>query len=334
MRAILAIFLVALMVTAFSTPQIRRLAIGLGFVDNPSARKLHSQPIPLMGGVAIIGGAILGFIIIAMIAYDQLPRTVMAVLLASGIVALTGLLDDRLGLPAWAKLGGQFVGFVILAYFGIRVQLPLPEAVNYVITFIWLAGISNAINFMDNMDGLSAGVSAVAAAFMLLFGLFNEQFLVSALAAAMLGACLGFLRFNFHPAQIYMGDTGSLFLGFLLALLGIQLRFPENSNFVTWMVPVLILGLPIFDMTLVIISRLRRGINPNTPGKDHTSHRLVARGLSQREAVLSLYLVGGILGLIAAYITQATIAEGYVLGGLVALAAAYALWRFDKVYTR
>ena len=332
MRAILAIFLVALMVTALSTPQIRRLAIGLGFVDAPAERKLHTEPIPLLGGIAIVIGALLGLLLVVFFAYDDLPRSVVGVLSASGIVALVGLLDDRLGLPAWAKLAGQFVGFMVLVYFGIRVQLPIPEGLNYAITFIWLAGISNAINFLDNMDGLSAGVSAVSAAFILLFGLVNGQFLVSALAAALLGACLGFLRYNFQPAQIYMGDTGSLFLGFLLAVLGIQLRFPENSAFVTWMVPVFVLGLAIFDTSLVIFSRVRRGVSPNTPGKDHTSHRLVDRGLTQREAVMALYLTTGALGMIAVYVTQATIVEGYALGGLVALLALYAVWRLDSGY--
>jgi len=332
MRAIIAIFLVALMVTALSTPRVRQLAIGLSFVDAPAERKSQTEPIPLLGGIAIVIGALLGLLLVVFFAYDDLPRSVVGVLLASGIVALVGLLDDRVGLPAWAKLAGQFAGFMVLVYFGIQVQLPIPDVLNYTITFIWLAGISNAINFLDNMDGLSAGVSAVSAAFILLFGLLNGQFLVSALAAALLGACLGFLRYNFQPAQIYMGDTGSLFLGFLLAVLGIQLRFPDNSAFVTWMVPVLVLGLAIFDMSLVIISRLRRGISPNTPGNDHTSHRLVDRGLTQREAVMALYLSTGALGMIAVYVTQSTIVEGYVIGGLVALLALYAIWRLDSGY--
>jgi len=329
MRAILAIFLVALSLAAVSTPRIRLLAISLGFVDAPEKRKIHTVPVPLLGGIAIIISAILAMLLVVYLAYEGLPRPVVGVLLASGVVALVGLADDRLGLPAWAKLAGQFCGFIILAYFGIRVQLPIPEPMNYLITFLWLAGISNAFNFMDNMDGLSAGVSAVAASFILLLGTLNDQFLVSALAAAVLGACLGFLRYNFKPAKIYMGDVGSLFLGFLLAVLAMQLRFPENSNFVTWMVPVLVLGLPIFDVSLVVFSRLRRGISPNTPGRDHTSHRLVRLGLSQREAVLILYLIGGALGMIAAFVTQATISEGYVIGALVALMGLYAVWRLD-----
>ena len=326
MLAVLVVFVGALGVTAVSIPGIRRLAISLGFVDAPAQRKLHSTPIPLMGGVAIYLGAIITVAVFS----NRVAESITGVALALSIVALVGLIDDRVGLPAWAKLGGQFVSFLVLVYFGIHVQLPLPDLANYAITFLWLAGISNAINFLDNMDGLSAGVSAVAASFMLLLAVINEQILVSALAAAILGSCLGFLRYNFKPAQIFMGDAGSLFLGYSLAILGLQLRFPNNANVVTWMVPVLILGLPIFDTTLVVFSRLRRGVSPNTAGKDHTSHRLVARGFSQREAVLFLYLIGGVFGLVALFVTQANVLEGYVIAGLVTAVALYAIWRLDK----
>lgn len=326
MLAVLVVFLIALGVTAVSIPGIRRLAISLGFVDAPAQRKMHSTPIPLMGGVAIYLGAILALALFS----NRVAQSITGVLLALSIVALVGLIDDRVGLPAWAKLGGQFISFLVLLYYGIYVQLPIPELANYAITFIWLAGISNAINFLDNMDGLSAGVSAVAASFMLLLAVINEQILVSALAAALLGSCLGFLRYNFRPAQIFMGDAGSLFLGFSLAILGLQLRFPENVPVVTWMVPVLILGLPIFDTTLVVFSRIRRGVSPNTAGKDHTSHRLVARGFSQREAVLFLYLVSGVFGLIALFVTQANALEAYIITGTVTAVALYAIWRLDK----
>jgi UDP-GlcNAc:undecaprenyl-phosphate GlcNAc-1-phosphate transferase len=326
MRTVLAIFLMALSVTALSIPWVRRFAIRTGFVDSPAHRKLHSTPMPLMGGVAIFGGAVLAVITFV----PEFPNSVAGVLLSLTVVALVGLLDDRFGLPAWAKLVAQFGGFLILALFDIRVKLPLPELVNYAVTFLWLAGISNAINFLDNMDGLSAGVSGVAAAFIMLLGLQNDQFLVAGLAAAVFGACLGFLRFNFHPAQIFMGDAGSLFLGFLLALLGLQLRFPTNSSFVTWMVPVFILALPIFDTTLVVVSRLRRGVSPNTAGKDHLSHRLVQRGFSQREAVLLLYLLAGAGGMLGVFITEASILEGYLIFSTVLLLAGAAIWWLDQ----
>ena len=327
MRAFLVVFLIAMTVTLAGIPWVRRAAIAMGFVDLPSQRKSHRTPTPLLGGAAIFIGAIIGVLLI----YGGNPQpTVIGVVLAASVVALTGLIDDYRPLPAWAKLGGQLLGFLILAYFGIRVRLPVPDIVNYAITIIWLLGITNAINFLDNMDGLSAGISAVSSSFILLLALINGQFLVGALAAGLLGACLGFLRYNFPPAQIFMGDVGSLFLGFLLAVLGIQLRFPANSNFVTWMVPVFILGLPIFDMVLVVTSRIRRGLSPNTPGKDHISHRLVRLGFSSREAVLILYLISGVLGMMALFITQATIHEGYIVAAVTTDHGGGANWWLER----
>ena len=324
MIAFIAAFFIALALTLAGLPWVRRAALALDLVDAPAQRKIHRTPMPLLGGAAIFLGAIAAVLII----YRGEPEpTVIGVLLATTVVALTGLIDDYRPLPAWAKLAGQVAGFLILVAFGIRVRLPLPEPFDYAITLLWLLGITNAINFLDNMDGLSAGIAAVTTSFILLLALTNGQFLVSALAAALLGACLGFLRYNFPPARIFMGDVGSLFLGFLLAVMGIQLRFPDNSNFVTWMVPIFLLGLPIFDMTLVVVSRLRRGLSPNTAGRDHTSHRLVRLGFSPREAVLILYLFSGILGMMALYITQATIPEGYMVGGIAAaLAVAALVW--------
>ncbi|MFN3929404.1 MAG: MraY family glycosyltransferase [Thermoflexus sp.] len=154
---------------------------------------------------------------------------------------------------------------------------------------------------------------------------------MGALSAAVLGSCIGFLRYNFNPASIFMGDAGSMFLGFLMAVLGIKLRFPHNVAFVTWMVPVLVLGIPIFDTVLVIISRLRRGLNPLTsPGKDHLSHRLVRAGMTHREAVLVLYLAQAALGALALFIAMAGAVESYLIGGIVGGMALWALWRLER----
>jgi UDP-GlcNAc:undecaprenyl-phosphate/decaprenyl-phosphate GlcNAc-1-phosphate transferase len=326
----IAIFLVALAASAVSTAQIQRIALSLGFVDQPDDRKTQERPMPLLGGLAIVAAVLLAILLASFIYYGRLPRSIAGVLLASGIVAGMGLVDDRFPLPPWLKLAVELLAVVVLIQFGIHIQLPLPDLANYLLTFLWVAGISNAINFLDNMDGLSAGVSAIAASFVLLLAAVNDQFLVASVSAAVLGACLGFLRYNFYPATIYMGDAGSLFLGFLLAVLAIQLRFPDNSNIVTWMVPVFILGLPIFDMVLVVTSRLRRGVSPSRAGHDHVSHRLVRRGFSQREAVLLLYLVSGILGMAAVFIMQATIVEGCLIGLATVLLALIAVWRLDR----
>lgn len=326
-RSFIVVFIVALTVTAISIPWLRRRAIAMGFVDAPDRNKVHDAPVPLMGGVAIVAGAILATLLILR---GRIPPQVMGAVLAGALVAMIGLIDDRLQVSPRLRLVVQFLAFLILIGFGVQVRLPVPVVLNYALTFLWLVGITNAVNLMDNMDGLSAGVAGVAAAFMTLIGAMNEQYLVSSLAAAILGACLGFLRYNFKPAQIFMGDAGAYFLGFWLAVLGIQLRFPQNVNFVTWMVPVMILGLPILDTSLVVISRLRRGVHPFTGGKDHLSHRLVARGFSQREAVLILYLVAGMFGMVGLFITQATVGEGYFIGGVVAIICIYVIWRLER----
>ena len=306
-------------------PFVRQIALAMGFVDAPAKRKLHSTPIPLMGGVAIFGGAVL--ILVAY--FGRLGNTrVLGLLFGATLIAIVGLIDDRRPLPPLLKFAGQAVAVVIVIALGTRVQLGLPEVVNYGLTFIWLAVITNAINFLDNMDGLCAGVSAVAAAFIILLANLSGQFFVGPMAAAVLGACLGFLRYNFKPASIFMGDAGSLFLGFLLAQMTLQLKFPENSTFVTWMIPLLILGVPLFDLSLVTIARLRRGVNPlTTAGKDHTSHRLVKIGLSHREAVMAIYLLGGVYGMMALFVTHASIVEGYVVGATAFVVSAGLIYK-------
>ncbi|MGB1252929.1 MAG: glycosyltransferase family 4 protein [Candidatus Promineifilaceae bacterium] len=324
MSTSIVVFLVSLAVTGASVPFVRQMALTLGFVDVPAKRKLHSTPIPLMGGVAIFGGAIL--ILVAY--FGRLGNMrVLGLLFGATLVAIVGLIDDRKPLPPLVKLGGQSIAFVIVIALGTTVQLPVHPYINYTLTFVWLAVITNTVNFLDNMDGLCAGVCAVAAAFIVLMAELSGQFFVGPIAAAVLGACLGFLRYNFKPASIFMGDAGALFLGFLLAQMTLQLRFPANSTFVTWMIPLLLMGVPLFDLTLVVIARLRRGVNPlTTAGKDHTSHRLVRMGLSHREAVMTIYLMGGAFGMVALFVTHASTIEGYAVGGSTALFAGFLIY--------
>jgi UDP-GlcNAc:undecaprenyl-phosphate GlcNAc-1-phosphate transferase len=327
------IFVGALVFAFGGTPLARRIAPRLGVIDQPSARKLHFKPIPRLGGIAIFGAVMLALVFLqGKRNFDQFA----SILLAASWISFLGLWDDRWGLRPLFKLMGQFIAALLLVVTGIRVALPYtPAWADTLITLLWLVGVTNAFNLLDNMDGLSGGVAAVAATFFVLMSAFSGQYLVGALSAAVLGACIGFLVYNYNPASIFMGDSGSLFLGFMLAAIGIKLRFPDNVTFVTWMIPVLVLGLPLFDTTLVTISRLRRGLNPlTTPGKDHVSHRLVAMNMTQREAVLTLYLVAGALGVIAVFVTQASILEGYIAGGVVALAALYALWYLERDWTR
>jgi UDP-GlcNAc:undecaprenyl-phosphate GlcNAc-1-phosphate transferase len=324
MTQLLLIFLTALTFSILGTPIARRLALLVGVLDAPNARKLHGSPVPLLGGAAIY----VAFLIALVVLGDQrYIRELVGIVLGATLVSLFGLADDRWGLHAYMKLGGQLLAGAVLILGGTQVNLfPSHIWLNWAITLVWVVGITNAFNLLDNMDGLSGGTATVAAAFFLLLAAMGGQFLVGALAAALIGACIGFLRYNLNPATIFMGDTGSLFLGFLLAAIGIKLRFPSNVPWITWLVPLCVLALPIFDTTLVFVSRLRRGLNPlTTPGKDHLSHRLAALGLTRREAVLTCYLLGGAAGMFAIYIAQARFPDGYIAAALLVLAALYGI---------
>jgi len=328
LTTLLTIFAAALLVVASATPLVRRAAVRWGFMDQPAARKLHTTPIPRLGGIGMVGAVLVALLIFEnRFGINQLA----SILIGAAWVSALGAWDDRYGLRPLYKLLGQVAAAAYLVVSGVHVSfLPSPY-LNWIVTIVWLVGLTNAINFLDNMDGLSGGVVAIAAGFFLLLAVQSGQYLVGGLAAALLGASVGFLLYNFNPASIFMGDTGSLFLGFTLAALAIKLRFPGNAAIVTWMVPVLVLGLPIFDTTLVVISRLRRGVHPVTPGKDHTSHRLVRLGFTRREAVMALYLVAGMLGMVAQFVTHANPTEAYALGGGVVAVAIYCLWRLERI---
>lgn len=330
MAIYMLIFLSALLLAVWGTPLARWAAPRLGFVDPPSARRVHRRPMPRLGGAAIYLAAIAALLVFR----ERFNiHQAVGILLGATLVSFFGLWDDRRGLSPAFKLLGQFGAAGILLFTGVQVSIFPYAWLNIAITLIWVVGITNAMNLLDNMDGLSGGVGAVASSFFLLLAAMNGQYLVGVLSAALLGACIGFLVYNLNPASIFMGDAGALFLGFMLAVVGIKLRFMENVNIVTWMVPVLVLGVPIFDTTLVFISRMLRGLNPlTTPGKDHTSHRLVGMGFTQREAVMILYLAGGALGLQAVFVTQATILEGYIVGGAVALTSVVALVALERRY--
>jgi UDP-GlcNAc:undecaprenyl-phosphate GlcNAc-1-phosphate transferase len=245
-------------------------------------------------------------------------------------VSVIGGIDDRSPVNPLPKMLVQVVAAGILAFSGVRVGVFDAEWLNILVTIVWVVGITNALNFLDNMDGLSAGIAAIASGFFLLLAALNNQYLVGALSAALLGACIGFLYYNFNPASIFMGDSGSLFIGFMLAALGIKLRFPFSTDIVTWMVPLAVLALPIFDTTLVTVSRLRRGKNPlTTPGKDHISHRLARLTGSKREAVLMCYLIAGACGMVAIFITTASVLLGYAVGLAMLVLGAVSIWWFE-----
>jgi len=330
LTSILLILIGALVFAIGATPVARWLAPHVGVIDKPSARKVHRRPMPRLGGAAIFLAFMLAIVVFeTRFNFHQFA----SILIGASFVSFLGIWDDRWGVRPLLKLIGQILAALILVVTNVRTELFAWPALDVALTVFWVIGITNAFNLLDNMDGLSGGVGAIAAIFFTLLAAMSRppQVLVAALSAALFGVCIGFLVYNFNPATIFMGDAGAMFIGYMLAAIGIKLRFPGNTTFVTWMIPVLVLGLPIFDTTLVFISRLRRGLNPfTTPGQDHTSHRLVAMGLTQREAVLILYLIGGALGVAAMFITQANIVESYLVGGIIAIAGIIGLIQLEK----
>lgn len=316
----------ALVIAIGGTPLVRYAALKFGILDNPSARKVHSAPVPLMGGIAIYVAFIAALVLWGERSY---VNEVVGISVGATLVSIVGALDDSRGMGSYLKLLFQVAAATVLILSGVQVRL-FHGILDIALTLLWVVGITNAFNLLDNMDGLSSGVATIAAAFFTLLAAMSDQYLVGTLAAALCGACLGFLVYNWNPARVFMGDTGSLFLGFLLAAVGIKLRFPANSASITWMIPILVLALPLFDTSLVFFSRLRRGRNPlTTPGKDHVSHRLARRTGSQREAVLLCYLITGGTGLASIFLTQANLQEALVVGSTALLLALFALWKLE-----
>jgi UDP-GlcNAc:undecaprenyl-phosphate GlcNAc-1-phosphate transferase len=268
------------------TPLTRALALRFGVVAIPNQRNIHSDHKPLMGGLAMYVA-----FAVALLLFSP-PRHLVefgAVLSGAAFLALVGLADDRYNLGIGIRLIAQIVAAIVLILADIHIQLFNIPWIDYPLTVLWVVTITNAINFLDNMDGLAAGLTAIAAAFFTLIA-FNESLtLVSLLAAALMGSAIGFLIYNFNPASTFMGDMGSLVLGFVLAVLGIKLEFGTQPLGVTWMVPLLVLALPIFDICLVVFTRILEGRPPMQGGKDHTSHRLMSIGLSQRKTIFILY---------------------------------------------
>jgi UDP-GlcNAc:undecaprenyl-phosphate/decaprenyl-phosphate GlcNAc-1-phosphate transferase len=299
MSAGLLAFFIALVASLMLTVPVRALALRVGMVDLPGPRKVHLQPIPMLGGLAMYGAVLIAILF----TLDGPARAQSAgIVTGATLVAAVGFLDDRGWLHHQIKLFvGMPVAALILLASGIHAQVFSvilgPGAMGYfldvILTIVWVVGITASFSILDHMDGLCAGVAAMASVFFALLAYLNGQTMVTTLAAAILGAAAGFLRWNFKPAKIFMGDGGAMFLGFLMAALGLKLRLDHGTHIAAWLAPLLILGATIFDTTLVTISRARRGLLPfATPGKDHSAHRLANVGLGQRGAVIMMYLLG------------------------------------------
>ncbi|HEY9722158.1 MAG TPA: MraY family glycosyltransferase [Oscillatoriaceae cyanobacterium] len=327
----LVTLLVAWLATDLLIPWVTRLAYKLGRVDTPDARKVHTVPIPRLGGVAIFLGFSIAVAAIEWLVPGPLfPRTGPYVGLIAGgaLIFLLGIADDLKPLPAKFKLLMQIAAAGLAVYFGVRIDflsnpqgglILLAPSIAIPLTIFWLVGITNTINLIDGLDGLAGGVSLIAASTTAVIAWQTHQPLIALVAIALIGATIGFLRYNWNPAKIFMGDSGSLFLGFTLATLSVigVLKLVATAAL---LVPVLILGVPIFDTAFAIVRRALQRRPIFSPDRGHLHHRLLGLGLSQRRAVIVIYGICLLLGGTA--LTLTGIHEGVVvLGTAVGLLA-------------
>jgi len=321
-------FLVAALLAHWLTPRMREAAIRFGIVDRPDGRlKTHGEPVPYLGGLAIY----LAFLLALAVTF-RFTEHVLGILLAGSIVVIVGLIDDLGQLGPWTKLCGQLVAVGVLIKSGIYIQLTfVPQPLAIALSVLWMLAVTNAFNLIDIMDGLSAGNACIASVILLVVADLDGGLMAATVLAALAGACLGFLRFNFAPARIYMGDSGSMFLGLLLGALAMDNAYTRR-NVVGALAPVLVLGLPLFDMLFVMYVRRRRGLPVMLGSPDHFALRLRRWRLSTRQTVLLSYGVTGLLGAAALGITLLPLnaAVGVLAGvAVVALGAGLLLRRID-----
>ena len=308
LRVLLTI-VVAFAVAFGTTPIVKTFAQKVGAMDNPGdARRIHTHPIPRMGGMAIF----LGFLI-AVVLFAEISKPVQGILIGCVLIVATGVLDDIIDLRWWVKLTAQLAAAIIAVAHGVMIEgIMNPNVfspnttllIGYLsipVTIIWIVGVTNAVNLIDGLDGLACGVSAISSVTMLTVALMVAEPNIALLLAALAGGCLGFIPYNLNPAKIFMGDTGALLLGYVLATVSILGLFKFYAV-MTFLVPVMALALPLFDTAFAIIRRVLKGQSPMTPDRGHLHHRLIDHGLSQKQAVAVLYSISAMMGLTAVVI--------------------------------
>ncbi len=278
-------------------PIALRLAPKLGLVDDPNSasHKVHVQLTPLVGGIILL----ITLIAVSLLIGNIRPEPIPAILISASIIFVFGLWDDYKNIsPSW-KMIGQLIAVFCLMYFGVQVRLFQQNWLNIAITIFWIVGVTNAYNFVDSMDGLAIGLATLAAAFFMLITNESQQPNLSLFSTILLGAGVGVFYFNAPPAKIFLGDSGAQLLGFVLGALAIAYNPVGYSRIASWYIPILLMGVPIFDTTLVVISRLRRRKPIYRAGRDHTYHRLVLLGMSSNRAVLTMHMAALLMGALA-----------------------------------
>ncbi len=307
MREIITILLsfVSAFVLAFAlTPAVKRLAVKIGAIDVPKDnRRMHKEAIPLIGGLAIF----LGFLFSTLV-YVPLAPEIIGMIMGAVIMVVLGIFDDKYDLDAKLKLAVQIAAAAVPVCMGVRIEriiLPFLESngfefgwLSYPVTILWIVALTNAVNLIDGLDGLAAGVSAIASLSVFCVALMQGEYVIALLTAALVGACFGFLPYNFSPASIFMGDTGSTFLGFVMATISVMGLFKIHA-IISFAVPFIAFGIPIFDTSFAILRRLREHRPIMSPDRGHLHHRLVDMGFTQKQAVLIIYAICIILGAVA-----------------------------------
>ena len=325
-----AALIVALIVALVATPVVKSLAFKMGAMDVPKDnRRMHDHPIPRMGGLAIFLGFLLSVLLFA-----EITPQLRGMLLGSVIIVVLGIFDDIYSLPAMFKFVVQIVAALVAVFSGNVIQtLSNPNifssdlywdlgVLSIPVSVIWIVAITNAVNLIDGLDGLACGVSTISSMTLLVISLVVSDAPAAILMAALAGSCIGFLPYNLNPAKIFMGDTGSTFLGYVLAVVSIQGLF-KFYTIISFAVPFLMLGLPIFDTCFAFIRRIAHGQSPMHADRSHVNHRLIDMGFSQKQAVAVLYIISAILGLSAVVLTTAGAVKAMLL--LLALCAAGAV---------
>lgn len=304
-------FLISFLVAYLFTPFVRILAVKSGYLDHPRDNKPHAHPTPLLGGISIVAA-----FIIAILTKSQVMALteVRFMMLGIFILVVIGLIDDRMGMLPNVKLLGQFLAAMVAIKAGARINCIHNYYLSVIITYVWIMGITNSFNLLDNMNGLSAGIAGIAALFFGVISYMNGQTVVSALSFALAGSSFGFLRHNFPKASIFMGDCGSLVLGYVLSVLALLGTWKSESTATSIIIPILILGYPILDTTLVSVMRILERRSIFQGGMDHSSHRLALLGLKRYRTVLVIYTICVLLGITTVLITKRSFREGVILG--------------------
>ena len=323
-------FMIALGMALILTPAVIALARRTGALDAPDARKVHARPIPRIGGVGIYA-AFMASILIQLTFIDLPPEfmtSLIGLIAGSTIIVFIGLVDDYCDLPARLKLLGQIIAAAVLVIgFDVRIDVITDPLGDYIYleylaipaTIFWVVGLTNTVNLIDGLDGLAAGVSSIAALTILLVALEEGIPFVAMVTAALAGAAVGFLYYNFNPARIFMGDTGSMFLGFMLAGVSV-VGAVKSAATIALIVPILALGLPILDTAFAIVRRARNHRPIFKPDKGHLHHRLLAHGFTQKQAVLLMYVVSALFGLCALALTSVSIQAAALIIFIVGMA--------------